>query len=218
MVEPHSQFVKIEASKLSLTDEFMQHEPKTCKEKKLKARIEEAISSRVQDFFRPNMDPSFDEDGRIVYTAGISPATGKSYKWWEKAARKYCPERKSRLGNKNEYAAFIGVLIKKLVSDGLGVTQAWNLVCNEAEKLAHFSNSFGHKHVFEPTGAREVLGFYDLANTYKILMEDPIRKTFPLASGTCHCNSATYPLCGFFIYKEKKEELFDSVGWIVLEN
>lgn len=218
MVEPHSQFVKIEASRLSLTDDFMQHVPKTAKEKKLKARIEEAISSGVNDFFRPNMDPSFDKTGRIVFAAGISPATGKSYKWWEKAAKNYCPERKSRLGNKNEYAAFVGVLIKKLVSDGVNVSEAWNLVCNEAHKLAHFANSFGHKHMFETTGSREAFGFYDLANTYKILMEDPIRKTFPLASGTCHCSSVTYPLCGFFIYREKKEELFDSVGWIVLEN
>lgn len=46
-------------------------------------------------------------------------------------------------------------------------------MCDDSRKIGHYRNSDGARGNFEPTGSREVCGFYDLANAYKLLAEDP---------------------------------------------
>jgi hypothetical protein len=96
-------FVLVPASTLSLTDKFMVlHTPYDEREKVFKELLTDVIKSGVSDFYRPKLDPSLDANDKICYQTGLKPAVGKSYNWWKKNAKEFCPERKSRLGTKSE--------------------------------------------------------------------------------------------------------------------
>jgi len=210
-------FILVPASTLSLTDKFMRHSPKPGREQAFKALLIKVIKSGVSDFYRPKLDPSLDSQGKICYQPGLRPAVGKTYNWWKREAKEFCPGRKSRLGTKSEYVAFLGVLIKKLVESGWSIADAWIAVCDDSISLGHYWNSKEEWHDFEPTGSREVCGYFDLANTCKMLAEDEEAESFGLAGGDRHSNSYHRPLalihrCVFCDIKYS-----DSVGWLVLE-
>lgn len=209
-------FVRVEASKLSLNDEFMQYEPETGKERKFKRLLVRAIKSGVEDFKRPKYDPSFNKDG-ICYKSGKAPAVGKSYNWWNQVAKEFKPEYNSRLGTKTEYVAFLGVLIKQLVEMGWSIKKAWDAVCNDSKELGHYWNSENAKHDFESTGCREICGFYDLANCYKILAEDEEAGGFWIAGGYYNYGSNYGPLAGLFLNNDQDDDYYVSVGWLVLD-
>lgn len=219
-------FVLVEASKLSLDDEFMTHKPTTNKEKELKKLLTEAIKKGLKNFYRPVLDPSFNDDGSICYIQGKKPAVVKYYMqcnnpsvvrnadWWKEITTKFMPERGSRLGNVTEYIAFLGVLLKKLIKSGWSKAKAWDAVCNDSKELGHYWDSENAKREFETTGSREIVGFYDLANTFKILMH-----------GDCHCIAGGYydckgnadPLSALQYHITPGIGNFGSVGWLVLE-
>lgn len=165
-------FKKVPASELSLEDDFLKYTPKTEQEKQFKRAVKKAIKAGVHDFWRPVCDPSFDDDGRICYEPGKMPAVGKKCEWWEKNAKNFCPERGSRLGTKYEYIAFLAVLIKELVASGKTLEWAWNAICNDSKELGHYRDSENAKEDFEPTGSREICGWCDLANSYKIVAKN----------------------------------------------
>ena len=211
------EFKLIEASKLSLDDEFMRYEPRTDGQRYFKNNLTSAIKSGVKDFYRPIYDPSIDENGNIVFVAGKMPAVWHSYDWWEKAAKEYMPERRSRLGTKNEYLAFLGVLIKKLIAIGWNVADAWYAVCDDSKMLGHYWNSENAKNDFEETGSREVCGFFDLANTFKILAWDKEVGGIWLASSSCFFSiSDVGPLANLVINFNQANVYDYSVGWYVL--
>ena len=208
-------FVLIDASKLSIDDEFLQHEPQTDKQIKFKTFLIEAIKTgKLQDFYHPKYDPSLDDNGNICYIVGGKPAIKKQYEWWDEKAKLFMPERNSRLGTKNEYIAFLGVLIKKLVKGGWNVADAWKAVCDDSKQLGHYKNSNDSKNQLECTGSRQVAGLYDLANTCKILGKDK-RGNFLLASSDYCDSSEIYPLADIFTANVSYDKI-NSVGWIVL--
>ena len=212
-------FVCIKASELSLDDEFMQHRPKNVREQRFKDSLEAVICKGIADFWRPRMDPSFDKMGNIYFKAGEKPAVGKSYNWWRDNAKKFNPKRESRLGTKSQYIAFLGVLIKTLVAEGWDIDKAWNAVCNDSKKLGHYWNSVEAKHELELTGSRAIAGFYDIANTPKILAEDEEVKQdydFLLAGGNYRDYSDNVPLAFVGLSYRCVDSCYDSVGWIVL--
>ena len=207
-------FVLVEASKLSMNDDFIKHATKSDKQKSIKDMLVSVIQNGVKDFWCPKVDPSLDEDGNICFEFGQQPETEKSYTWWSDNAKTVNPERKSRLGTKSEYIAFIGVLIKALVADGWSVDDAWYAVCDDSRKLGHYNNPENPKRYCEATGTREVCGFCDLANTAKIVADNKYNDRywiassyfltdFPIAALT-YCPSSTYWVCGL-------------VGWIVMD-
>lgn len=220
-------FVLIEASKLSLEDKFMQHEPTSNNENKIRELLIEAINSGLKDFYRPKCDPTFTKDGGICYMTGMEkgiflyPAVDKCYSWWQKVAKEFKPERGSRLGTKTEYVAFLGVLIKKLIEDGWDVEDAWNAVCNDSTNLGHFFNSKNAKHQFETTGSREICGFYDLANTHKIVTGDERIRAFIVIPVYYNADGRFTPLAyieNVFYNQDRETILYNAVGWIILEN
>lgn len=210
-------FVLVEASKLSLNDEFMQYEPETGEEREFKLLLAKAIKSGLKDFKRPKCDPSFNEGG-ICYEYGKAPAVGKSYNWWNQVAKNFKPEYNSRLGTKTEYVAFLGVLIKQLVEEsGWSVKKAWDAVCNDSKELGHYWNSENAKHDFESTGCREICDFYDLANCYKILAEDEEAGGFWLAGGDCNNFGFGSPLADLYHDYGQDYDYSFGVGWLVLD-
>lgn len=162
-------FKKVPASELSLEDDFLKYTPKTEEEKKFKREVKKVIKAGVHDFWRPVCDPSIDDKGCICYEPGQMPCLDKSYMWWVDNAKKYAPEHGSRLGTKFQYIAFLAVLIKELVASGKSVEWAWDAVCNDSKELGHYWNSNEAKLDNEPTGSREICGYCDLANNYKVL-------------------------------------------------
>lgn len=207
----------VEASKLSLNDEFMQYEPgEGTNEERFKKRLTKAIQSgTLRDFWRPKMDPSFDETGEsICYVAGKRPAVGKSRDWWKETAKKIGLQE----GTKKQHVAFLGCLIKELVKVGWDVAEAWYAVCSDSKRLGHFWNSVDAKREFEMTGSREVVGFYDLGNTYKILAEDEEEESDGawLAGGFYYGDSYSYPLASFEHHNFANSDQDFGVGWLVL--
>ena len=212
-----SMFVLIEASQLSLDDKFMQYEPTSNRQREFKKLLTEAIKGGLSDFWRPKLDPSFNEDETgIVFETGKRPAVEKSYNWWEVKAKEYLPERGSRLGTRTEYVAFLGVFIKKLVASGWSVSNAWNAVCDDSRELGHYWNSENAKHDIEVTGSREICGFCDLSNMCKILAWDAETGGFWLAGGYYFDSSNSHPLADFSHDTDLVIDYYDSVGWLVL--
>jgi len=211
-------FILIEAEKLSVKDTFMKYEPKTDEEKEAKKLISEAIKKKVKNFYRPKYDPSFTEDREgICFVSGKRPAVGKSYNWWHDVAKKYNPERNSRLGTRLQYGAFLGVFIKKLIEEGKTVKWAWNAVCNDSRELGHYWNSENAKHDYETTGSRMICGIYDLANTYKILAEDEDSGGLWLTGGHYRNSGCDRSLADLHHYRYRLYDGYGSVGWIVLD-
>ena len=210
-------FELVEASTLSMQDEFMKHEPKTAEEKEFKQLLTDAIKKGLKDFYRPRFDPSLDENGEICYKPSEKPAVGRSYNWWEKKAKEFCRERGSRLGSKTEYVAFLGVLLKRLIADGWTVADAWSAVCNDSKKLGHYWNSENAKGHFEATGSREICKFFDLANTCKILADDKKDGAFWLAGCSYYGDSDNYPLADLVLQCIRSCDITGGVGWLVLE-
>lgn len=234
--------VRIESSKLSFDDEFMMHEPKNEREQELKKLLADVIDKVILDFYRPIMDPSFgkpkkDEDWRyawmeentLSYKEGGVPAirgiayprTGsyQSYSSWKDLARNFCWPR-SRIGTKDEYIAFLGVLIKKMIKEGWSVDEAWDAVCNDSKKLGHYCDSIDSKGQLERTGSREICGFFDLANTYKLLAGNPEKfkdyTGFWLAGGCYGDRGDEKPIATLCHMDCQFSFLNNCVGWIVL--
>lgn len=208
-------FKLVPASQLSLEDGWMKHQPKTEAERNFKELVETAIKRGLKDFWRPVCDPSFDDNGRICYEPGKMPAVGENYNWWAKTAKEFKPEKESRLGTKTEYIAFLAVLIKELVNSGKSVKWAWNAVCNNSKELGHYWNSENAKHAFEDTGSREICGWCDLANSFKILAEDEKAGGFWLAGGNYYYFSYDYPLAASS--HNRKFDFSFGCGWLVFD-
>lgn len=167
--------ILIEASKLSLKDDFLQYKPRDCNGKELKKLITKAIKNKIKDFYVMNLDPSFtnNEEG-IRYVKGEKPALGKSYNWWKSVAKSYMPERNSRLGCKSQYAVFLGIFIKKMMEKGCSAKKAWQAVTMDSTNLEYYWESprVEYDEFFEYTGSHEIFGFGDLINTEKIVEKD----------------------------------------------
>lgn len=207
--------VLVEASKLSVSDNFMRYKPKTGLEKRFKATLIEVIKNGIEDFYRPVMDPSFSdkEKTKIHYMEGEQPAVGKSYNWWKETVKdsKWC------IGTKAQYVAFLGVLIKQLIAKGWTVSEAWEAVCSDSKKMGHYRNSNNTKNQFEETGSRKTCGFFDLANTYKILAKDEETDGFWMAGGCYRYNGSYYPLADILLNCDVDSERNSGVAWLVLK-
>jgi len=192
--EKDRMFVLVEASQLSINDDFMKYDPTTDKQREFKKLLTKAIRSGVSDFLRPKLDPSrYWEWGKLklIFEPNRSPAVleynstegfvldpkhpslrEQIYYSLEMEAKRYLPERGSRIGTPTEYVVFLGVLIKKLISSGWSVSAAWYAVCDNSCELGHYLDSKNGHQFFEKTGSRQICGFCDLANTYKLLFDE----------------------------------------------
>ena len=210
-------FVLVEASKLKMDDEIVQYEPVTEHQVLFKAFLKYAINQGVKDFYHPIYDPSYDEEKKqLCFAPNRLPLLGGSFNEWELLLSKFLPERGSRIGTKNEYVVFLGILIKKLVESGWSLADAWYAVCNDSRELGHYKNAIDAKLDFEKTGSREVCGFFDLANTYKYLQSDEEYKYW-VAGGTFDAASNRLPIARLVHHINRGFYSFDTVPWVVLE-
>ncbi len=140
-------FPIIPIEEISLQEDFMKYEPENSTEKRIKESIKEAKEMEMKNFRKPCMDPSFAADGEtIIYCAGEKPAVGKSEFWWEENAKKFMPEKNSRIINDLEKDVSLGVLIRCLVKENHNVRDAWKIVCSDSED-DKYSIKTGKKHI-----------------------------------------------------------------------
>lgn len=209
-------FPIVRASTLSLEDDFLKHKPKTENQRNFKKRLVSAIESGLSDFRAQRMDASFDKKGNICFRAGMKPAVGKSAKWWSETTKEFMPEKESRLGTTKERIAFLGLLIKYLIEEkGYTRSNAWKKVCDQSKKIGHYSDSEKAKHYLETTGSRQVCEWYDLANTFKITIDDEVGG-FSLVGGSYDYGGYDYPLSNVDSINYPNYTYINSVGWIVL--
>ena len=211
-------FVLIDVESLSLDDKFMQYTPVTDIEKNLKALITKAIITKEKNFYKSIYDPSLivrqTNEGpvfRLSFVPNAYPATysdhfyndensifnrDRIYNWSNecyKMAQKYSPDFNSKIGTTLQYASFLGVLIKELAKTD-GVALAWHYVCRNSRKLGCYN-----RNKMSLTGKKCICGFYDLANTRKLLDVDyqpneELDSSYYLASGYCNSKSKDCPI------------------------
>ena len=200
---PRSEFERhIDPLLFQLDADWLKYEPRTDRQKQTKELFLDArVKGRLHTFTCMAIDPSFDPvTGEVVYQPGLPPAVGKSYNWWEGTFNDYAPERNSRVLTRTEGVCKNLELIRRLVTwKKVSVEKAWDAVCDSSGSLGHQYNSDNPKRDFEPTGCREVCGFYDLANVTKILAKDPWEEASGYWSAAGNCNSVSfyYPLAYF---------------------
>lgn len=174
---PRSEFErKIDPLAFQLDADWLKYEPRTDRQKQTKELFLDArVKGRLHAFTCMAIDPSLDPlTGEVVYQPGLLPAVGKSYNNWVAIFKNYAPERNSRVLTRTEGAGKNLELIRRLVTwKKVSVEAAWDAVCDHSAELGHFADSDNAQSCFELTGSREVCGFYDLGNVYKILAEDP---------------------------------------------
>lgn len=208
-------FPIVKASTLSLEDDLLKHQPESEKQREFKERLIKAIKSGLSDFRAQRMDPSIDENGEIYYRVGKKPAVGIIAYDWEEKSKIFLPEKDSRIGTIKERDAFLGLLIKCLVKEyGYTVTDAWRAVCDQSNNLGHYWDSENSKHDFEATGSRQVGDWYDLGNTYKVIIDDE-KRSILFAGGSC-CDGGSYYTLTDVNSKTISYDYCYSVGWIVL--
>lgn len=246
-------FVLIDVESLSLDDSFMEYTAVTNTEKTLKDLITKAIENREKNFYKSIYDPSVivTQTGnkpilRLSFVPNAYPATYRStYRinfgldacdWANKCyemAQEYMPKYNSRIGTSLQYAAFVGFLVKQLSKD-VGVSSAWYYVCRNSKNLGRYNRL--KKSV---TGKNPVCGFYDLANTKKLLdvkyCGDLYSQKYTLASGDYDSSPTLYPIASIkqgspflmsewptltflsrFHFPEPTNNEFYFVPWVVL--
>ena len=204
-------FALIDASKLSLTDKFMRHKPTSMSQKELKEQLTLLIEGGLSDFWCSRINPSISEDGtELIFEAGKKPVMEKSYYWWEEKAKEYLLERESRLGTKNEYIAFLGVLIKRLAESGWTVNNAWRAVCNNIKGSEIYNENS------KVTGSNDICGFFDIYEASRILAYDEDTHTFWSAGRGVNHFSSTCTLYGFCKNFDRNFKRADDTGWVVL--
>ena len=171
------------------------------------------------------IDPSV-KDGKLVYQKGLPIKTGFSQKQWEKMLKDYNPNRNSRQMTLTEYACRNLFLIQKLVRAGYEIEEAWRTVCDDSRKIGHYRNSDNPKHCFEPTGSREVCGFWDLGNVQKFIAYDPWDEKkityegypFWISGGDYSWDSTECPVASYSISKKNESNVHNyCVGELALD-
>lgn len=167
-------FPIVDVEGISLKDRFLEHEPLTPMESRIKNSILYAKQHKMKNFRKPAYDPSFSDDRKtIVFEPEKKPAVGKTGEWWEAKFKSFMPEKNSRSMTRLEYDLFLAVIIKYLVDEeDYGIHAAWKAVCEDSKGIGHYYNSKNTNHKLEPTGSRAVGKFYDLGNTIKLIKAD----------------------------------------------
>lgn len=186
-------FPIVRASELKLDDEFMQHTPVGWVQERVMKNLITQIPLGLQDFRKPRVDPSFDDEGNLVFEEGREPGVGKLAPEWQALFENYLPEKHSRMETETGYDIFCGVYIKELVDKGYNVERAWYEVCNESSKHGHFWDSREAGDTFESTGSRPQGIWSDLGNTRKIITDDEVCDFFTV-SGCYKDSSQTFPV------------------------
>lgn len=172
--------------------EWLEHQPTTTRQEETLMLYQDAkAKGRLHAFTCMTIDATV-ENGKVVYQKDLTIKTGFSKKEWAKMLKDYNPSRNSRQMTRTEWVCRNLFIIQKLVESGYEIDEAWEAVCDDSKGIGHYIDSDNSKDDFEVTGSREVCGFCDLGNVWKLLARDPWEEAG-----------------GFWVVGE----LFDLCGW-----
>ena len=207
-------FPIVKASELSLEDEFLRHNPETENQKVFKERLIQVIKSGISDFRAQKIAPSFDAKGNITYKYDHSVATKQSAKWWYDKAKEFIPERNSRLGTTDERIAFLGILLKELISEKkLAVDEAWRAICDDNSILEKYMDCLDTENSIVTTGNGKIGVWCDLGIACTITVEQEKELKFSLVGGS-YLNKC--PLADVYSEVSYDKQLYTCTGWLVL--
>lgn len=212
-------FTLIEASKLSVNDEFMHFNPETEDQDYFKTVLTQVLQKGIKDFYKSNMDPSYTIYKTFYFSENSKPATKLSLSTIKDKVKTYNFKKGSRLGTTDEYIVFLGYLIKQLHLYGnYSLSKAWNAVITDSSELGNFTTLLGEKNNIEKTNSRSILGFSDLGNTFKVLSDSNDPEKYWIAGGDYTNHGFYTPLFHMFPLTNKKllKEI-NAVPWIVME-
>lgn len=198
---------------------WLEHQPTTRRQKEtLDLYLDAKAKGRLHTFTCMTIDPSV-KDGKLVYQKGLPIKTGFSQRQWAKMLKEYNPSRNSRQMTRTEYACRNLLLIQRLVESGYEIEEAWKNICDDSKKIGHYRNSDNPKGTFEPTGSREVCGFCDLGNAWKLIAEDPWEEAggFWAAGGYYDDYSDYDPVAGLFHVSCVYDDYDCGVGMLALD-
>lgn len=161
---------------------WLEHKPTTVRQKELLTLYQDArAKGRLHDFTCMTIDPFFIRDeksifkweGKLIYYKGLPIKPTFTQSQWSLILKKYNRSRNSRQMTRTEYVCRNLFLIQRLVESGYKIDEAWKAVCDDSRNIGNYHNSDKPNYDYDPTGSREVCGFYDLGNIYKLLAEDP---------------------------------------------
>ena len=197
---------------------LLNYEPKNEREDRLLADICKGIEMKLPAFRAPCIDPS-EENGKIVFKPGNKPAVGHDADWWKETWKNFMPNKNSRIGTNLHWAAFMGKLMAYLIEkEKYSVKDAWRAICRDRRVLGLYSNSEGERHnELALTGSKNVGGFFDIANTFK-MVEKMGDTTYFLAGGYYNFYESDFPITVLYedyIHADVSKDV--SVGWLVMD-
>lgn len=199
---------------------WLNHKPTSERQKETLMLYKEArAKSRLHAFTCMRIDPSI-LDGKLVYQKGLPSNYNLTVNEWKKMLKEYCPIRNSRQMTRTEYACRNLFIIQKLYKSGeYTIDEAWQAICDDSRKIGLYRDSDDARYgYYEPTGSREVCGFCDLGNTYKLLAEDPWEESggFWHAGGVYDVYGYKFPVASHSHYYGG-ENHFRGVGMLALD-
>lgn len=157
-------FTKITSEdRKKVKDWLAKQKGETGREESFLTRVRDAVKVVDYDYWIANLEPSV-KDGKIYYAQDRDVGVGFSGNQWLQMAKKYAPERGSRLSNLDELLIWYALRI---------VNGLWTLdyVANDSSSAGNYKNAPRSTHSMERTGARICGGFYDgQGNSYKIVI------------------------------------------------
>ena len=222
-------FVRIEASKLHVDDEFLSFEPglgwgfsKDCVYFNSKASLnqfanfKEALiadikQNRNKDFYVPKVDPSIQKNAgtfgiseRICFIPGMEPTCDHSLKFWRREANKFLPERGSKLCTVSRYRLYLATIIKNLIERGYMGERVWCYTFHDRDEFSKLCKSVAMPYTY----------------SNKILVDDEGRfvragRSYPVESIFSGCS----PVIDFAPCRQDEEDIvrYDATGFIILE-
>ena len=194
---------------------ILTHNPITWNQKRVMEMIRKCIELELPAFRVPCMDPS-EENGKILFEYGNMPAIGHLVYWYEQKFKEYMPPKNSRMGNRMERAAFLGIIIKYLVErKKYNLEDAWKEVCDDSLHLGHYLDYNNPKMDYEPTACRKVGYFYDLANVTKIIKDE--YGYYLVGGGISHTSDLAPMAREIELISPMINQYNGSVGWMVMD-
>ena len=210
-------FQVVRVSSLSLTNKFMAYEPENATEEWIKMNIIEAINTKLPDFRTSIYAPSVDRNGNIAFVKGARPAVGYHANWWYDRIKVLISGMNPRLGNKLQYAAYMGILIRTLVEEeGYSVRDAWKAICDDSRVLIVDDGTERAKGVFKNTGVKQIGKWCDLTICYKLLKRD-IAPGLLLAGGSEIYKDSKFCLADFIMVFAFNGNFTNATAWIVTD-
>ena len=211
-------FPIVKASDLKNNDGLFRYIPETPNQECFKEMLTDALKKGVKDFRAQIMDPSFDEKGEIIYRQENLPAVNKSAIEWKKIAEDFMPEKNSSLGTCDQRLVFLALQIKYLVKkEDYSMNEAWRAICDQSKDFGNYWDAKDARHGFAKTGKRNIGRWCDLANTYKIILNDYEKKSFMQTGGDYTNCGYESPLANMYFLEADNKKLKDSTPWIVME-